>query len=166
MKSGSILFYFPALGEQHQKLTAMKTLKIFLVLSVAALSFGFKSQDERQVWELTDDAGQTVRVAIYPFTYSGTFNETSDSPGWYISCEDGGSVRIPVSGTIAHNGDTDSWTFTFSLGSCGCTVQGQGEGTSLVNASGVSVVGGTYTMTSSGCDVSNADHNWDGVRMQ
>ncbi|MBI3511693.1 MAG: hypothetical protein HY064_13610 [Bacteroidetes bacterium] len=137
----------------------MKKNLLLLLFAAFALCGALNAQAGAQKWKLTDDAGQVAYVTIYPFTYSGTFNETDDSPGWWIGCEGGGSIRIPISGTIAKSDYGDSWTFTISLGGCGCTVQGQAEGNSIGSFPDASFVSGTYSMSSS-CGMTNSQHNW------
>ena len=81
-----------------------------------------------QTWILTNNAAQVAEVVVSPFTNSGTFGETADSPGWFV---DVGGCQFPlnVGGNITHTGQGDHWTFVGLTGSgCGAQVLGMGEG--------------------------------------
>jgi hypothetical protein len=85
---------------------------------------------ENQGWTLTNDAGQMAYVMEQPFTYSGVFDETTSSPGWWLLDGIGNKVlRIPVSGTVAHSGNYDTWDFTVTATGGGYRAMGQGTGT-------------------------------------
>jgi hypothetical protein len=82
-----------------------------------------------QVWILTNDAGDVAKVIVQPFTYSGTFTETSDSPHWWLYDSGGNPVaQIPLEGTIVHDNPYDRWSFTITASGGGMTLTGQGEG--------------------------------------
>src|SRR5208337_4808060 len=55
---------------------------------------------------------EQAKVVIQPFTYSGVFDETSDSPGVYIYDPSGTcSYRVSIGGSIGHNSQGDQWLF-------------------------------------------------------
>ncbi len=101
-----------------------------------------------QGWTLTNDAGQVAYVTVAPFTNSGTFTETSSSPGWWVLDSSGNpAVRIPVNGTISHAGETDTWDFTVTVQGGGMQVTGQGTGTADGNYPAATQVQGTLVGT-------------------
>lgn len=88
------------------------------------------TQEPAQSWLLTNDYGDVAKVLVQPFTYSGTFSETSDSTGWWLYDSGGNAVaRIPMNGTIVHDNPYDRWSFTVTASGGGMTLTGQGEGT-------------------------------------
>lgn len=80
-----------------------------------------------QRWLLVNDAQQSAIVVVTPFTNSGTFSETSDSPGWWSQWP-GGQMRIPLSGTVSHTGGNDRWSFTITVQNGSVSLLGGGEG--------------------------------------
>lgn len=88
---------------------------------------------QNQTWELSapDNVNgnpivQVARVAVTPFTYSGEFSETSDSPGWWIYDSQGNQCyRLPVHGNIVHDSPGDHWSFVGMSGiGCGMSTMG------------------------------------------
>ncbi len=79
-----------------------------------------------QTWELTFKVGDTeqkVEVYVTPFTYSGTFGETSDSQGLWVYDIDGTTCfRMDVGGNIVHDSPGDRWSFV-AMGGVGCGFQ-------------------------------------------
>lgn len=111
----------------------MKTLKIiFFVFTIVTVLTACKKKDNNdpatsaQTWELTFTAGTTVQVVevyVTPFTYSGTFGETSDSQGLWVYDIDGSKCfRMNVGGSIVHDSPGDRWSFD-SMGGTGCGFQ-------------------------------------------
>ncbi len=101
-----------------------------------------------QGWTLTNDAGQVAYVTVAPFTNSGTFTETSSSPGWWVMDSSGNpTVRIPLNGTISHSGTYDTWDFSVTVQGGGMQVTGQGTGTSDGNYPAANQVQGTLDGT-------------------
>ena len=103
-----------------------------------ALAFGCKSPTSSsdngshptQVWTLYSDWGDVAVVTVQPFTNSGTFTETSGSAGWWLHDNTGTPVaRMPMNGTIVHDGDHDRWSFTVTVSGGGMKLTGQGVGT-------------------------------------
>ena len=79
-----------------------------------------------QFWDLTNDAGQTATVLINPFTNSGTFGETADSAGWWVSIPGVDPIRLHVGGNIVHTNGGDRWEFV------GLTAEGYSDGVSIL----------------------------------
>lgn len=101
-----------------------------------------------QGWTLTNDAGQVAYVTVTPFTNSGTFTETSSSPGWWVMDSSGNpAVRIPLNGTISHSGQYDTWDFNVTVQGGGMQVTGQGTGTANGNYPAANQVQGTLDGT-------------------
>jgi len=124
-------------------------MKRTLVISLAAMwavnigcSLFNISNSLPQKWDMVNDAGETAIVTVSPFTYSGTFSETSDSPGWYMTYP-GGSLRIPISGTISHFSQGDHWSFAITVQSGGVSLLGSGEGYSNGNFPNATTASGT-----------------------
>ncbi len=102
-----------------------------------------------QIWNLTNDDGQTATVIVQPFTYSGTFSETADSAGWWLLDSSGAQAfRFNIGGNIAHSSSGDVWTFV-NFGGSGGGYQslGTAEGTANGNFPYATYVSGTYTLT-------------------
>lgn len=110
-------------------------------------------------------------VTLPPFTNSGAFSETSDSPGWYLTDMLGQNrVRIPLSGMVSHTAGGDHWSFTITVANNGLTWTAQGSGTandSFPNAMSVSgtVTGVLCQPASAGGGCSNETHYFMGNRM-
>jgi hypothetical protein len=115
-------------------------------------------------WTLTNDADQVAWVTIQPFTYSGTFDEVSDSPGWWLLDGTGNPVlRIPVSGSISHAGTYDQWDFTVTVSGGGYHVLGQGSGQSDGTYPTAQTVIGTLTGTvTSPLGTQQTNDSWTG----
>lgn len=134
-----------------------------------------------QVWELTagaqgEQGGQVAKVTVSPFTNSGTFSETSDSPGWWMFGATGERLfRLPVGGNIVHTGAGDRWSFV-GLGGAGGDYQtlGRGEGTANGQFPNATAVTGTITLTTTGPpsgltgkrDTVSGDVSWSGVKIK
>lgn len=110
----------------------MKTIKIiFLVFAMVAVLTACKKNNNNdpatsaQTCELTFKVGtnvQVVEVYVTPFTYSGTFGETSDSLGFWVHDGCLTCFRMNVGGNIVHDSPADSWSFD-SMGGAGCGFQ-------------------------------------------
>lgn len=84
---------------------------------------------QTQCWTLINAAGDVAYVVVKPFTYSGTFIESANSPGWWLYDGEGKAVaRVPVSGSISHAGQYDTWDFTITVQGGGMQITGQGTG--------------------------------------
>ncbi len=82
-----------------------------------------------QNWTLTNEFGDVAYVIIVPFTTTGTFTESCNSPGWWLrDANNNRVVRIPLNGTITHAAQNDSWDFTISELSGGVRLTGLGTG--------------------------------------
>ena len=109
-----------------------------------------------QTWEITfpePAAGinQIAKVQVTPFTASGTFSETSDSPGIWIRDASGDNCyRLPVGGNIVHDTPGDRWSFVaMSGGGCGMsTIGSNSSGTANGNFPNASrITNGVVTIT-------------------
>jgi len=121
-----------------------------------------------QVWELKTPMGDVARVVVSPFTNSGTFTETSDSPGWWMYDPSGNkSYRLHVGGNVSHAGGYDRWTFVGLSGSGGgWQTLGRGEGTTDRPFPGANVVSGTLTLTTQTPMGTNSPSGaWSGKRV-
>jgi len=126
-----------------------------------------------QTWILNFGEGpcsqgqETATVVVEPFTYSGTFSETSNSPGlwvWDPSC--GCKYRLLfISASIAHNSPGDSWSFTLGGAGCGMQSQGNGSGTANGNFPNATFVNGNATTTTqSPLGQTSGSAAWQGTR--
>src|SRR5579871_3331113 len=80
-----------------------------------------------QTWTLNIQ-GQLAYVTLSSFTNSGTFSETSSSPGVYITGPDGVCrYRLQITGTVAHSSGYDEW-YLQGLTGAGCGLQTLGNG--------------------------------------
>lgn len=112
---------------------------------------------------------EEAKVAIAPFTYSGTFTETSDSPGLYIYDPGGGcSYRMSIGGSIAHSSQGDQWLFQGVTGAgCQMSTLGNGGGTSNGQYPAATAAGGTLTLnTQSPIGPASGNQKWAGTLMQ
>jgi Flp pilus assembly protein TadD len=123
-----------------------------------------------QVWELTEsERDQVVRVIVSPFTYSGTFDETSDSPGWWIFDTVGNPMyKLPVGGNIFHSSQGDDWEFVnFGNAGGGYQTMGRGEGRAIGNFPDAKYVSGTITFTTqSPLGTVTGTVKWSGERIR
>jgi hypothetical protein len=121
-----------------------------------------------QVWRLTNDMGQTATVTVQPFTYSGTFTETSSSAGWWICDGQGNPVcKLQLGGNIFHEGGGDRWVFVNYGGQGGgYQVLGTSEGVANGNFPYATKVSGTCqgTVKSPMGSVSGQD-TWTGQKI-
>jgi hypothetical protein len=112
---------------------------------------------------------EEAKVVMQPFTYSGVFDETSDSPGVYIYDPSGTcSYRISIGGSIGHNSQGDQWLFQGVTGSgCGMSTVGSGGGTSNGSYPNATAATGTLTLkTMSPLGTTNDSGNWSGTLLQ
>jgi len=112
---------------------------------------------------------EQAKVLIQPFTYSGVFDETSDSPGVYVYDPAGTcSYKLSIGGSIGHNSQGDQWLFQGVTGSgCGMSTLGSGGGTSIGSFPNATSAGGTLTLkTMSPLGTTNDSGNWTGSLMQ
>ena len=123
-----------------------------------------------QVWELTEaESRQVARVIVSPYTYRGTFSETSDSPGWWIFDTAGNPMyRLPVGGNIFHSSQGDSWQFVnFGNAGGGYQTLGCGEGTANGSFPNANAVSGTVTFTTqSPLGTVTGTVKWSGKRVK
>lgn len=123
-----------------------------------------------QVWELTEaERHQVARVIVSPYTYSGTFSETSDSPGWWIFDTVGNPLyKLPVGGNIVHSSQGDIWQFVnFGNAGGGYQTLGRGEGTANGNFPNANAVSGTITFTTqSRLGTVTGTVKWSGKRVK
>jgi len=123
-----------------------------------------------QVWELTEDERhQVVKVFVLPYTYTRTFTETSDSPGWWIFDSAGNPMyKLPVGGNIFHSSQGDSWDFVnFGNAGGGYQTLGRGEGTANGSFPGANAVSGKITFTTqSRLGTVTGTVKWSGYRLQ
>ena len=110
---------------------------------------------------------ETATVVVEPFTNSGTFSETSSSPGlwvWDPSC--GCKYRLLfISASVAHNSPGDSWSFTLGGAGCGMQSQGSGSGTANGNFPNATFVNGSATTTTqSPLGQTSGSAAWQGTR--
>jgi hypothetical protein len=119
-----------------------------------------------QVWDLYNDRGDRARVLVRPFTNSGTFTETGDSPHWWLYDPSGNKVaRVPVEGTIVHDSPYDRWSFQTMVSGGGISLTGRGEGTANGNYPGANRVDGRLTGTAtSPLGAQQVSGTWYGVR--
>ncbi|HMK94590.1 MAG TPA: hypothetical protein VK536_04225 [Candidatus Limnocylindrales bacterium] len=74
------------------------------LFALPVLTVSNSTQPGAQVWNLTNDDGQTATVIVEPFTYTGTFSETSSSAGWWMLDNNGNPVfRFNIGGNIVHS---------------------------------------------------------------
>jgi hypothetical protein len=121
-----------------------------------------------QVWQLTNDMGQTATVTVQPFTNSGSFTETSNSAGWWILDGQGNPVcRLQVGGNIFHESGGDRWVFVNYGGQGGgYQVLGTAEGVANGNFPYATQVSGTCSGTVNSPMGSVSGHDtWTGVKV-
>lgn len=109
---------------------------------------------------------EQAKVLVTGFTYSGTFSETSDSPGVYVYNGDGSCrYKISIGGSVSHNGTYDNWTFSGVTGSgCGYNTVGNGGGTANGAYPAAGSVSGTLTLnTQSPLGTTSNSGNWTGT---
>ena len=125
------------------------------------------ASEAAQTWELTNETGDIAIVAVTPFTNSGTFSETDDSPGWFVRMP-GLTYRLHVGGNIVHTSGGDRWSFVGLTGGAGnAQTLGQGEGTANGQFPNATAVSGTLTLTTQtpiGTQTGTA--NWWGTRKE
>ena len=132
--------------------STLVTCALFSVLATACSKGGAGSTGPyapTQVWTLFSDWGDVAEVTVKPFTNSGTFTENSGSAGWWLHDNVGAPVaRMPMNGTIVHDGDHDRWSFTVTVSGGGMSLTGQGVGTTdAPYPVGGSISNGTVTGT-------------------
>ena len=112
---------------------------------------------------------EVARVILSPYTYSGTFSETSDSPGWWIFDTVGNPLyKLPVGGNIVHSSQGDIWQFVnFGNAGGGYQTLGRGEGTANGNFPNANAVSGTITFTTqSRLGTVTGTVKWSGKRVK
>jgi hypothetical protein len=132
-------------------------------------------QGKDQVWELAfEDGGsashyQWIKVQITGFTNSGTFNETSDSPGlWMYDASGTKCYRLKVGGTIVRDSPGDRWTFVDMRGNgCGMTTTG-GNTVGTANANfpyATGLLNGRVTLTTqSSLGTASGEVKWTAIK--
>ncbi len=132
-----------------QRFTAMLVAVLFLIMStgcqlpnIGGSNGGTPTASQAaQSWLLDFGPGppnctanrQMARVVVSPFTNSGTFTETSDSPGVYVynsTCDC--HYRLTIGGNVVHDSPYDRWDFV-GLAGAGCRMQAAGTGTGTAN---------------------------------
>ena len=135
---------------------------------------GGGASTQNQVWLLdfgpdphVNGRREQAKVIVTAFTNSGTFSETSDSPGVIVYNPDGScNYRITVGGTVSHAGTYDSWSFSGMAGA-GCGMQSQGRGSGNANGAfpDATNVNGSMTLTTtSPLGTVSPSGNWSGTR--
>ncbi len=99
-----------------------------------------------QTWELTNDVGEVATVVVTPFVNSGTFSETTDSAGWFVTIPGVQPIPLPISGSIVHDSQ-DRWSFTLTKMQGSISILLQAEGTSNGNFPNANSVTGTISGT-------------------
>lgn len=122
-----------------------------------------------QVWDLRNDVGDVATVIVQPFTNSGTFGETSDSPGWFIRIPGLNPIRLHVGGNIVHDSGGDRWVFVGftapNTGGAKVMFQGRGEGRANGQFPNATRVTGTTTATIiTPMGTTTGTSNWVGTR--
>ena len=144
-------------------LSALLMTPLFAQVTVEASN---STSVSAQVWQLTNDDGQTATIIVQPFTNSGTFTETSDSAGWWMLDNVGNhAFRFNVGGNIFHSSGGDQWDFV-NFGGSGDGYQSMGTATGTANGNFpyATTVSGTYTLTTtSGYGTSSGSGTWTGV---
>ncbi|MGH2553577.1 MAG: hypothetical protein ACRDEB_07665, partial [Chitinophagaceae bacterium] len=141
-----------------------------LAMSSAAVFSSCEKEHRGQVWIIMNDAtGETDRVLVKPFTYSGTFDDLDNSDGWQTGIIPGCSSRghISMGGNIVHDGTFDRWDFVGMEGhSCSVySFQGGGTGTTNAKYPDATTVSGTVYGTYRGpLGTSNVNTTWHGWR--
>ena len=165
--SYSLVFYYP--GNLTDQLTITSPVSLSYAQPPTTSSPSTTVQPpsaSAQVWDLTNDAGQVATVVVQPFTYSGSFSETSGSAGWWILDNQGNPMdRFNIGGNVAHDSPGDSWTFVnFATSGGGYQCMGTAEGTANGNFPYATSVSGTatWTCTSPLGTVTNTD-SWTGT---
>jgi tetratricopeptide (TPR) repeat protein len=119
-----------------------------------------------QVWELTElGSGQVARV----FVYAGVFNETDDSPGWWIYDASGNRLyKLTVGGNIFRNSPGDTWRFVGLAGvGGGYQTMGTGEGVANGNFPDATTVSGTMSLTTQNpLGTVTGSGTWSGKRIK
>lgn len=132
----------------------------------ATKSLGQTVPADAQVWEITENEnGQVVRVLVD----AGVFNETSDSPGWWIKDGVGNRMyKLPVNGNIFRNSPGDTWRFVnFGNAGGGFQTLGGGEGTANGNFPAATTVTGTMKITTqSPLGSTSGSGTWSGKRVK
>jgi hypothetical protein len=123
-----------------------------------------------QIWELTEQqTGQIVWVTIKPFTYSGDFIETSDSPGWWIYGTQGEKLfKLAVNGNIVRDNPNDRWDFVnFGGAGGGYQALGTGQGSMVGHYPDANDASGTAEFTiQSGFGQDHQDITWTARRIK
>ena len=166
--------------------THWTALRLFIAVvsaaTLAACSMGTATnpasapQPSAQIWELYAPTvvngvtfTQVARVTLSPFTYSGAFSETPDSPGWWIHDNEGRPCyRLSVGGNVVTDSAGDRWSFVGMTGS-GCRMQSLGSnssGTANGNFPAANYIGnGVATITTQGpLGTVSAVLTWTGER--
>jgi len=122
-----------------------------------------------QKWVLLNQMGDQAYVTIKPFTYSGAFSESSDSPHWWLY--DGAGKRVAkfnIGGNIFHAGQYDTWDFvTFSASGGGMNVHATvtGRTTDGVYPNAHNVKGTIQGTAASPMDTHSTADTWTGHRI-
>jgi hypothetical protein len=158
-------------------------IQVGLVILVCMSNFacgggnlGGSNNGSAQIWSLDFGPDPVVAgreeialVSIAPFTNSGTFTETSNSPGVLFYNNDGScSYRLTIGGTIAHAGQNDTWVFQGVTGSgCGMQSLGSGGGSSVGAYPTSTTAAGTINVTTqSSLPTVTQSAQWQGTRVQ
>ncbi len=98
---------------------------------------------------------------------SGTFSETSDSPGVYVYSPDGTcSYKLAIGGSVSHGGTYDNWLFV-GVSGAGCGMSSVGSGTGTANGlfpNATSVTGNLTLTTQSPLGTNSVSGSWTGTR--
>ena len=106
-----------------------------------------------QTWTMTfqdpGGGGQQLEILVSEFTHSGTWSETSDSPGLWMTDPSGQCrYQLTVGGNVFHDSPGDRFSCV-NLGGAGCGMQtlGSCELTANGNYPNATAANGTYTLT-------------------
>jgi hypothetical protein len=135
---------------------------------------GPAATDSPQIWEVTvtDNYNhkQIAHVVIKPFTYSGDFVETADSPGWWIFGTNGEPLyKLPVQGNIVYDSPVDRWDFVnFGGAGGGYQTLGTGQGKFLQRnyPDAVTASGSVQFKTDSPLGSATESYTWTAVRIK
>lgn len=133
-----------------------------LLLIMAGLFESCNLFQTSQEWVLVNQSGDSVTVTVAAGTYTSTFNETSNSNGWYVYIPGMNPIRITVGGSISGA----NWRFVGMTGSGPqVNVIGNGTGTADVAFPNSNSVSGTVTInTQSPQGATSGTGTWSGSR--
>ena len=118
-----------------------------------AVNGGNTNASTGQIWMLRFEDTlhpQTIKVYVSPYTNSGTWGQTGDSPLlWMYDASGNKCFNLLVGGNVVHDSPNDRFSCV-NLGGAGCGMQTIGTCSFSMNGhfpNGTTVVNGTYTLT-------------------